>query len=457
MSLIKPKLLKWVPGESGIYLVGGTVRDLLLGRPTADYDLAVEKNAAGIAQTIAAAAGSRAVKMGRPGRCVYRVVCGTETYDISDIQGQGIVDDLLRRDFTINAMAVNLKTSALIDPAGGRNDLGAGRVRMVSEAALDADPLRLLRAFRMAAALDFAIDAATLRAVSRRSGKIRQAAGERIREEWLRLLQSPSSAGWLAQMDRAGLLAAVFPEVGALRGCSQNSHHRGDVLAHTLAVCRGIDRLVHENDPPLAAGQSNRDLLASANHGRLLKHAALLHDIGKPQTRTVDRNGGIHFYGHQQVGAEMAERANRRLRFSNAENRYVCFIIAHHLRPLFLLIAREQGKLTCGATARFFMKTAPLTTDLLLFFAADMAGGKHRPGTSAAGFAADLLGRYRAAFGRPPLVTGHDLIRLGLCPSARFAKILRQIEVKRLAGEIETRDQALAEVQKIIRAGADGT
>ncbi|MBS3732892.1 MAG: CCA tRNA nucleotidyltransferase [Desulfobacterales bacterium] len=435
--------------------MGGTVRDRMLGRPTADYDLAVTGDPAGVAESIAAAAGRRVVVMGRPGQCVYRIVAGAETYDVSAIQGKDITADLLRRDFTINAMGLHVKTEEIIDPACGRKDLADRLVRMVAPGVFDADPLRLLRAFRMAAVLEFSVERRTLAAIVRRPQKIAGIAGERIREEWRKLLETPDSTELLWQMHQSGLLESLIPELGELRGCTQNPHHRADAFEHTMQVCQGLEQMLHQNAPTLSPDRENRDLPADPENLSLIKHAALIHDLGKPRCKTADEHGGIHFYGHETEGAEMAREINRRMRFSNADNKYVVFLVKNHLRPLFLYLLHQQAKLRPETVSRFFMKTAPWTPDLLLLAAADMAGKKESGDSGFTEFARTLLAGYAnehlPAARRSPLITGRDLIdEFGLSPSPQFARILRQVEEKRLAGSLENREQALAFVKKEI-------
>ncbi len=453
MTLINPK---FIPEKSGIYLVGGTVRDHMLGRQTTDYDLAVDGDPAEVAGSIASAAGSRVVFIGRPEKCVYRIISGNETYDVCGIIGSDINEDLLRRDFTINAMAVNAENGELIDPAGGRKDLSAGLVRMVAPESFDSDPIRLLRAFRMAAVLGFSIDPATLEAISLRTEKITDSAGERIREEWLMLLNSPASVPLLESMDRAGLLDEIFPEIKNLRGCTQNRHHRFDAFEHTMKVCRATEQMLHQNKPALLKDCKNADLLAGPVGPGLVKHAALLHDTGKPLTRSVEENGDIHFYNHEAAGAKMAWEINRRLRFSNAENRYVSFLVENHLRPLFLYLLCKRGKLKPETVSRFFIKTAPWSLDLLILAAADKAGKKSSTNTGFMEFAAkladDYLNKHLPASKQSPLITGNDLIKhFGLKPSPEFSRILGRIEKMRLAGSLKTRRQALDFTRRLLK------
>jgi putative nucleotidyltransferase with HDIG domain len=465
MPLINTKflpqpLLSQILKQSGAYLVGGTVRDQLLGRPFADWDLAVEHDPAGLARAIAENEGSRVVILGKKKQIIHRVVSAGHIFDIAAIQGQTISQDLLRRDFTINAMAVSLPAGRLIDPAGGRKDLDRGVIRMTGKTVFDDDPLRLLRAFRMAATLGFAIDPETLAAVSQKAGQIRQVAGERIRDEWQKILQTRDSAQWISQMDRAGLLGSLFPELEALKNCGQNRHHEFNVFDHTMAVYRGLEQILHQNRPALTTDRKNAGLLTFPSAVELLKHAALLHDIGKPQTRTTDDQGRIHFYHHPRAGAQMTGQICRRLRFSCADAGYVTFLIRHHIRPLFLYTAQQRDVLTTRAVTRFFIKTRPHTPDLLMLAAADMAGKKKQTDTQFMDFAVGLLARYRTVYlpacTRPRLLTGHDLMgELGLSPSPLFAEILAKVEESRLAGCIASREQALELARKIVETQKD--
>lgn len=445
MIFINPK---YIPEKNSVYLVGGCVRDHLLGRTVADYDLAVDGDAQGVARHIASAAGRRVVVMGEGDKRIFRIVTGKQTYDVSEIKGADIAADLLRRDFTINAMAVNTATKEVIDPAGGRNDLSEKSVRMVLPEAFDTDPLRLLRAFRMAAVLEFSIDPETLAAISAKSEKIAHTAGERIREEWLKMLESPFSAKLVTLAEQTGLLCAIFPEIPALKNCSQNIHHRFDAFRHTMDVYRSMETIMHENRPDLNPDARNIDLLACPGSPGLIKHAALFHDIGKPSTRSIDEKGDIHFYDHDKKGEDIIRQINTRIRFSNKENQYTSFLVGNHLRPLFLYMLHERGKLQKKAVARFFIKTAPWTPDLLMLAAADSEGKNRLTSVNFVKFikniASQYLNTYVPAAGQPNLITGRDLIEeFGLKPSPLFSEIIDKVEEMRLAGLLKNRDQAL--------------
>lgn len=451
------KILKQISKRPGVWLVGGSVRDQLLKRPVSDWDLAVEKDPESLAQEIADLKGSRVVMIGKGCQHVYRIAGGKEIFDVALVQGKNIDEDLLRRDFTINAMAAELFSGRITDPRGGRKDLEAGIVRMVGEHVLDADPLRLLRAFRMAAVLGFKIEPQTLAAVSKKAANITMAAGERIRDEWLKILKTPDSAQCLAQMDSSGLLCAIFPELQALKGCRQNRYHDFDVFDHTMAVYAIVEKMLHQNDPALSESTQNSMMLTFDSGLVMLKHAALLHDIGKPLTKTIDEKKNTHFYNHPSTGAQMAADIHRLLKFSNSDARYVDFLIRNHLRPLFVYTAHKNGKMTQRALTRFFIKTRPHTPDLLILAAADMAGKNKSPEYGFLKFASYLLkiyyNQHLPAASEPPLLNGHDIIKhLNLAPCPVFARILDQVEESRLCGEISTKQQAIELAQKIIKS-----
>ncbi len=441
--------IKFIPRRSGIYIVGGTVRDFLLGFDPKDVDIAVSGDPLRVAEEIAANAGGRPVRIGKPEKMIYRVAANDRMYDVVPINGDCIEADLMHRDFTINAMAIDTASKRLIDVGNGRQDLSDRTIRMITDDAFRNDPIRLLRAYRFASMLDFKLTPGTTAAVSRDAGRIRLAAGERIREEWLTLLGTPGAYSRIASMEAAGLLGNLFPEILALKGCMQNHHHRFDAFAHTMDTCRHLEAMLATDHPVLCPGRPNQMLLQDPSVEGLIKHAALLHDIGKAATKTVDEQGGIHFYGHEAKGADMAAEAGARIRLSKNEQQYVDHIIRNHMRPLALFMAHARRRLHQKGIVRFFMRCAPYASDLLLLSVADMlAKGNRKRSNAFIRFAGDMFRswfeEYLPRARKRPLVTGHDLIHVfGLSPSPLFAAILDHIETKRRMGEIRTREEAI--------------
>lgn len=428
-----------LPDPEKAFLVGGTVRDLLLGREPVDYDIAVLGNPAQTAAAFSESAGGRLVVMGKPETRIYRVVTGEGIFDISPIAGGAIEEDLALRDFTFNAMAWSLSKRSLLDPAGGLRDLRNGIVRAVSSEAFVRDPIRLLRAFRLAAVYGFTLSPETVEAIGIHSNRIGLAAGERILEELLKTLRTPASSPVIRSMAEVGLLEAIFPETTAMRGCRQNRHHAYDVFDHTLAAYEHLESLIDSRDGHLSGGSE------------LLKCAMLLHDLGKPMVRSVDPRGRVHFYGHGAKGADIAAGITDRLKFSVRERRYVDFIIRNHIRALHLFIASEKGMLTPRGKTRFFRACGELTPDLLLHTIADIQGKGNQGDEQNNRFVEfagrmlnEYLNRFQPARAEPPLITGKDLIEeLELRPSPLFRDILDRVEGDRLSRTLRTRAEAL--------------
>lgn len=456
---VLPAPLRTLLSETpGVYLVGGCVRDALTGRSPADYDLATASDPVDVAGRLARAAGSRVVVMGKPGVRIYRVPFGETVFDVSPIDGPDIEADLRRRDFTINAMAVEPAADRIMDPTGGQADLGR-RVRMVSEAALQRDPLRMLRAFRLAAGLDLSIEDATLSAVKTHRDRIQGVAGERIREELLKFFLSSESASHLSQMAGSGLLEAILPEMTPMRRCRPNRHHRFDPFTHTLSAYGHLEDAL--NAPADLFPGGGRPI--PPKEAALLKWTMLLHDIGKPAAAAEDAAGEIHYHDHQTLGAELAVAVCRRLRCAREEGRFMTDVIRLHLRPLHLFVLQGGGRLSRRAVSRFFIRAGDRTPHVLVHGLGDYLGkGRSDPEETRRyrAFTRDMMARFygdfRAKSARPPLITGRDLIReLNLAPSPVFRRLLKQVESARLEGAVETREEALRLAADLLAAGKD--
>ncbi len=458
-------LLQSVPAASSVYLVGGCVRDLLLAREPDDYDVVVAASEARTyADHLAQQCRSRVVAMGKAPDIVYRIPCRDRLIDVIPMVGESIQADLWNRDVTANALALDLQTAELIDVCGGVADIESRTIRMVSEAAFQNDPLRMLRAYRIAAQIDFSIDPQTLAAIARHAVRISSSAAERIRVELFKLLCCDRCLWAMRSMADNRLLGTLFPEIEACRGCTQNRYHRFDVLEHTLMVFSAMETAWTENleDLPESLAAFARSLPSAER--AWMKLAALLHDIGKPVVRTVDRNGAVHFYEHEAVGAEMARAACTRLKCANRETESVVTLIRHHLRPFLLFDADRNGRLTRRGIARFLMDCTPFVPHVLFHAIADHLGKADwhiEPGEPHfLAFIARLDDAWRKSQQSPPnqapspqrLLTGDDLIHhLGLRPSVRFKHLLDAVEEARLAEEIHTREEALDVVRRLLK------
>lgn len=464
------------------YVVGGFVRDALLRRDTADIDIAVTSDALEIAPRLAVALGGKYVLLDRENR-IGRVVLVVEEepptgrqweLDFSTLEGP-IEPDLARRDFTIDAMAVNLSHLGngpadvqLIDPFDGLNDLRQGIVRAVTRTAFESDAARLLRAVRLAAELGFSIDTETEALIRSHSHLIAGVAGERVREELLRLLAIPANQRTLPYLDELGLLTAVIPELTQLKGVEQPREHFWNVFDHTLNVVTAVDYLLRQGTWEYAgeevlvatpwsaqlAQYSNMEVSHGSTRRLLLKLAALLHDIAKPQTKATDTDGRTRFLGHAREGAAIAVNILERLRFSTKEIKRVESMVRHHLRPAQM---GDHALPTHRAIYRYFRDTGEAGIDTLFLSLADHLATRGPNLIIAhwqehANTVAYVLAQHsqEASLTVPPkLVDGHDLIHIfGMSPGPKIGELLEAVREAQASKEIATRDEALAYIRE---------
>lgn len=446
-----------------VYLVGGAVRDILMGRIPIDYDLVVPEDPKTLAKLIAGT-GTSFFKMGKNRQAVLRGRFKDHTIDLVQMEGGSIESDLRLRDFTINAMAIRLDNRSFLDPVQGQNDLANKTIRMVSEQAFSRDPLRLLRTYRFAAALDFEIETGTESAVKTHGHLIGRPAGERIREELIKLLSAPCACDYLQKMSDSGLLFHLFPELITALACTQNRHHRFNVLDHTLIACRHLESFLNGEEIGTIA---SLQIAISGIDGRLkplMKLAMLLHDIGKPLTRSVDPADAVHFWSHEKKGAELAGEILTRLKFSGKDTEYLCLLIQNHLRPVLLYQAHQNQTLTRKGIVRLFRSLDTHVPDLLVHALADAFAKTENArdmDPSFYGFVEDLLKSYFQDFvprkKETALITGRDLIALfGLKPSPAFKKILDVVEEARLLQALSSREEALALVKTWLLSNGNG-
>ena len=437
-----------------VYLVGGSVRDLLLGRRPLDLDLAVAGNPRTFALRLAAHTGGRLVPLGKPGLMLYRVVHGPQVMDVSAVAGRSISEDLQRRDFTINALAVDVAGGDIIDVCGGRADLAAGQVRMVSRSAFEQDPVRLIRTFRMAAVLRFEVTPETAAAVSDQALLITKPAGERIRDELLKILETGRAADAIHQMAECGLLSAMLPELAALRSERPDQKPRCDRFEHTLKAFSEIENLLADPRTVIPADIDPVEWSLASVPAAILKFAILLHELVRPSADRYD----ICRFQEPPVDCDAVKTICARIKLSNRQTHYVDVISRNHRWPLLLFEAHRRKRLSDRAVVRFFMMGGDKTPDLFIHAAADAAGGTceiRDQKKTFAGFTKGLLQRYFTEFlprkNSPPLLTGRALIELlGLQPAPFFKPLLTRVEADRLAGRLQTKEEAIRRVKKML-------
>lgn len=455
-------------GGTAAWLVGGAVRDRLLGRATADLDLAVAGDVEAAARALGRAARAAVFPLSEAFGA-WRVVGrdGTWQADLAPLAGATIEEDLARRDFTINAIAEPLAGGDAVDPSGGRADLAARRLRMVAPAAFEADPVRVMRLPRFACELDLEVDPATVAAAREQAPRLRAVAQERVFAELRRIVGAPDPLRGLDLMERVGATAAVLPELVALRGVEQSAYHHLDVYDHTLAVL--AETVALERDPAALLGPEHgarvARLLAAPfadelTRGTALRFGALLHDIAKPQTRGVLEDGRVTFHDHDRQGAALARAILARLRTSERLREHVAALTRHHLRLGFLVRERPLSR---RAVHGYLRACAPVEVDVSLLSIADRLATRGRKAQEAIAkhldLARELIGPALAweAGERPrPLLRGDELARaLGRRPGPWLGELLVELEAAQYAGEVTTREQALAHAEAVAAGAGD--
>jgi len=440
------------------WVVGGAIRDRLLGRPPAtDIDVILDGDVHAAARALARGLGAAAFELsGEFG--AWRVVARDQSWqaDLNPLRGGSLEADLRLRDFTVNAIAQPLAGGELIDPLGGTGDLTGRRLRLAAANAVHEDPLRALRLVRLACELDLAPDAVAAQAARSSATGLRRVAAERVFGELKRILTTDRGVAGLELARDLGLTAVVLPELDALAGVRQSRFHHKDVLGHTLEVLAGAIGLAR--DPAGIVGDAHAEevlaLLAEPladdlTRGGALRFGALLHDIAKPPTRRMTPEGRVQFLGHDVRGAEMAREILGRLRASERLGAHVGRLVAEHLRLGFMVKDHPLGR---RAVYRYLDGCDRVAVDVTLLSmvdrlatrgdAADPAIGRHL--TVARGILGDAL-RWHSD-GRPaPLVRGDRLAReLGIEPGPGLGALLASLAEAQFAGEASTPEAAVS-------------
>ena len=441
------------------WLVGGTVRDLLMDRPLEDLDLAVSEGAEEAARSLAQATRANVFPLSeRFG--AWRVIAADRGWqaDVTPVRGGSIEADLALRDFTVNSMAVPLAGGGegeVIDPRGGRADLEAGVLRVTAESAYREDPLRTLRMARLACELDLEPEPRTRALAVEAAGAITSVAPERSFYELRRLVTADRVLHGIHLMEEARLIDHLLPELAQLRGVEQNPYHHLDVWGHTLAVLEAL--LEIERDPEPVLGERSgavldelrRPLADDLTRGEALRFGALLHDIGKPGTRRV-AEGRVLFIGHDQLGADLTRSICRRLHTSVPLAEFLAALAQHHLRLGFLVHERPLSR---HSVYRYLRACEPVELEVTVLSVADRLatrGERTRDEAVTAHvdlareLAAEALAWRAGQFARAP-VDGHDLMReLGMEPGPEVGRLLEVVREAAFAGEVSSRAEALA-------------
>ncbi len=484
-----------LPADQQLYLVGGAVRDILIGRLAPDLDFAAPSNGISLARKVANALQADFVRLDEErdtGRVIVTNKDGSRTFlDFASYRGMDLEADLRGRDFTINALAYDLQTDSVIDPLDGMQDLRAGIIRACSPTSFGDDPVRILRAVRQAAAFEFHIDKGTRELMKQAAGGLGRVSVERLRDELFKILEGPKPDASMRALEMLGVFAHFLPELIPLKGVDQSLPHVFDVWNHTLAVLASLEEILavlgqhpsqKEGDEPFAdmlAARMNdyRErftdyFVHSLNMDRslrsLLFFAALYHDVSKPQTRSVDEDARTHFYEHEALGAEVAAARARALNLSNDEIDRLHKVVRQHMRiHSFAMRFQKDGKMPSRrAIYRFFHDSGDAGIDLVLLGLADLRGMRGATLTEDIwavylDIAKLLLENYwerpEEIVSPPRLLDGSELMKeLDLKPGPLVGRLLEAIRENQAAGKIGTLEQAFAFARQELAKGDSG-
>jgi poly(A) polymerase len=489
------ELIKKVNGllrheNTPVFVVGGWVRDGLLGKPNRDIDFVVTGDGIDAARKIAEATGGKFVPLDNINR-VGRVVLlnnnkeENRTLDFAAMIGETIEADLSRRDFTIDAIAIypmeKLEDGiGVIDPNHGRDDLEKRIVRATAKPVFSEDPIRLLRAVRLAAQLNFRIEDSTEKMIRYDAGLINKSAGERIREELVLFLSIPGSGRFFEYLDKLGLLIALIPELEISRESEQPKEHYWKVLQHSLETAKAFDFILRENKWEF--GDVSSDISAEtsvvsqvlqgvpwteenksyfkaetgyqSDREAMFRLATVLHDIAKPQTKTVEAGGKVRFLGHAQIGAEMTQTIMERLRFSTREIRLAAAAVKYHMRPTQMGWPELPSK---KAVYRYFRDTGEAAMGVLYLSLADHLATRGPTLDMDSWEIHTRISTYilkqkqELTIPKQFLVDGYDIMnRFNLHPGKQVGQLLDTAREAQASGQITTKDEALALLKEII-------
>jgi len=450
------KLLGLVPSREHIceltkeaYLVGGAVRDFLMGKVPFDFDIVVNEDPIAFTKKLSSRVKGRIVPL--RDEEVRFVLKGGNFLDITKGKGR-IEEDLKERDLTINSLAIPLcREARLIDPFGGKRDLEKGLLRSLSKENLVKDPIRVLRVFRFKSRLSFKIEKETLHFIKEVKSHLRESAPERIRYELFLLFEGENVAETLKEMMETNVLFILFPEVIPLRETTQLGYTRLNLLEHSLTTVKFLELNIKnfEELPFSKIRYRFKSFLEDERKRALYMLGALFHDIGKPSTLSYEE-GKTRFIGHEKVGERIVSEIGERLRFSNKEKKLLRKIVRFHMYPHFL--AKEK-EITKRALNRYLRKLDEDVFPMILLAYSDVQATP--PGVIGLenyenfAFQLDEFIKEMEKVKPKRIITGYDLIEIGLTPGPIFKKILEEIDDLHKEGVIKTKEEALKHAKEI--------
>jgi tRNA nucleotidyltransferase/poly(A) polymerase len=479
------RIIGLIPGDEPVYLVGGAIRDALLNRPSFDIDFVTPGNAMKIARQIANELGAAYFPLDTH-RNVARVILKPDKsrkapeghltrIDFSTFQGADLISDLQGRDFTMNAIAVEVhQLQTLMDPLGGAVDLVSKHLKACSDQSILDDPVRILRAVRFSVELELSIEPETLQLLKQSTSLLLEVSAERLRDELFRILTQSHPSSALRILDKLEALYYIFPEVCALKNIEQSPPHVMDVWDHTLDTLVRLENLLDvlaAEYNPEKAGNLTMGLVAmrlgryrqhvgehlsnalnpDRPHRGLLFLAGLYHDTGKLKTKSVDETGKISFLDHEQTGGRLVERRGKALKLSNVEIERLVTIVNHHMRPSLLSHTKELP--SRKAIYRFFRDTGVAGVDICLLSMADILATygptlSQERWTRHLDVTRSLLNAWwedqTESIFPTPIINGDTLMgELDISPGPVVGYLLDAIREAQVAGDIHTQQEAI--------------
>ncbi len=454
--------------KAKVFLVGGFLRDFILQRPCLDFDFAVDKGALALARQFADHIRGAFVLLDEEHGCA-RVAKKTsdvvQTFDFADFRAPTLSKDLQHRDFTINTLTVAIDglspgddlAEKISDERHARRDLKAKKIRMVFKKAFAEDPLRVMRAFSLRAVLGFSIERETLTQIKKDQALLKDVSSERVRDELFKILASPRATENFKAMDRIGLLEKVIPQIHVMYNVKQGGYHHLDVWPHSVEVVAQLEKMliVVEKDPDIR-DYIHAPLAGQRSRWAMMKLAALLHDIGKPETRKIE-GARTSFHGHEMVGKYIVRSIAKMLKLSTPERYALENMVLWHLRPGYLSNFKSPS---AKAVFRYYRDTKDEAVSIALLSLADQRSTRGPLTTEEdqkhhEKICMNLVGEYFAKKKEKPfvrLIGGNDLIKqLKLKPSPIFSKILLAVEEQQAMGKITTKKEALELAREISR------
>ncbi len=427
------------------YLVGGAVRDFLMGKTTVDRDIAILG-----AEEFAKKINGTFIVLDEENK-IYRVVLEDKInyLDISELQGGNIEEDLLRRDFTINAIAYDLKKEEFVDVTGGLNDLKNGVLRHIKDENFEDDPLRVLRAFRFISVTGFEMAEELKTAINKYKHLAFNPSKERIMYELLKLFGGKNASKTLILMDEFGLLEKLVPYVTEMKKVPPNTHHHLDLFHHVVETVRNIEELYENSSDSVKQHLDQIDFggFSRINH---LKLAGFLHDIGKYSTWTIEENGRHRFIKHDDVGAKMCVPFLRSLKFSKKQIEYISCMIKNHIYPSNVVAAPDLNE---KVMMRYLRKMENNVIDNIVLAKADRLSARGEAITEEIinnnlNGLDKLLNFYlekrETIKPLPKLLSGYEVMELkGIKQSPELGNIIKALNEAQLNGEINTKEEAI--------------